>query len=478
MVIYEGLARSPTVLFNEKVLCGLGRGVSITGKLEEVAVERATKALVRYSALANQAEVQNIHIIATAAAREAANGPAFIDEVNKIFGVPVRVLTGKEEAYFAAFGVQCGFVNPDGICGDLGGGSLELIDVAGSEIGAGATLPLGGIRLEDASNGDLDKARELAREHIRSLEFLKQGKGRSFYAVGGTWRALAKLHIHQTDYPLHVMHHYEFSADVMKNLCEDLISKPAKQQEGIENISSNRASLLPYGAINLLEILDFMQPDKIVVSALGVREGYLYSQLKKKDKLKDPLIVASKEMAKLRSRSPQHAKELCRWTRAAFAIFGVDETFDESRYRDAACLLADIGWRAHPEYRAMQSMNVISNAAFFGVDHAGRAYLSLANYYRHYGLIDEEFDPTIAQLANARIRERTRLLGALFRVAYVFSAAMPNILPKIEFVELNDGAIELHVPENLISLLGEVPSRRLNHLAKLTGRDISINIKG
>ena len=73
----------------------------------------------------------------------------------------------------------------------------------------------------------------------------------------------------------------------------------------------------------------------------------------------------------------------------AFAALGLDETEEEARLRRAACLLADIGWRAHPEYRGEQSLNLIAHAAFIGIDHPGRAYLALANFYRHEGLIDE-----------------------------------------------------------------------------------------
>ena len=103
-------------------------------------------------------------------------------------------------------------------------------------------------------------------------------------------------------------------------------------------------------------------------------------------------------------------------------------TTEEARLRHAACLLADIGWRAHPEYRGEQSLNLIAHAAFIGIDHPGRAYLALANFYRHEGLIDEALSPHIREIASTRLMERARALGATLRVAYLISGAMPDVV--------------------------------------------------
>ncbi|HUH48609.1 MAG TPA: exopolyphosphatase, partial [Mycoplana sp.] len=205
LVIYEGMNRAPSILFNEKVMCGLGKGLVKTGRMDEASVERALGALHRFKALSRQARATRMYALATAAAREAENGPEFIERAEAILEHKVRVLSGDEEAYFSALGIISGFHDPDGIVADLGGGSLELVDVAGEAIGKGMTLPLGGIRLSEAAAGSVAQARIVARKFLKTAGLLKRGTGRTFYAVGGTWRSLAKLHMEINNYPLHMM---------------------------------------------------------------------------------------------------------------------------------------------------------------------------------------------------------------------------------------------------------------------------------
>lgn len=474
LVIYEGIARSPTVLFNEKLLVGLGRGLATAGKLDEVATERALMALRRFRALSEQAGSIALHVIATAAAREAQNGPEFISRAEDLLGVEIKVLSGREEAYYSALGVISGFHPADGIAGDLGGGSLELVDVRGREIGSGITLPLGGLRLHEMAGGSLDKAADIAKKEIARAGLLENGRGRTFYAVGGTWRNLARLHMNSTGYPLAVMHHYEMDAAESASFLKRVAAGDIDKIKGINRVSKNRRGLLPHGAIVQREILSVMKPSRIVVSALGVREGFLYSLLNFQDQSIDPLLSASEELATLRSRSPVHAREVSDWTGTAFAAFGMEETEDEARYRRAACLLADIGWRAHPEYRGSQSLSIIAYAAFIGVDHPGRVYISLANLFRHEGVLDESRTPEIGKLASPRLIKKSRLLGGLLRVVYLFSASMPGVAPQLVWKEQANGTLQFVVPRKLAGLDGARPRGRISQLAKISGREIEL----
>jgi exopolyphosphatase/guanosine-5'-triphosphate,3'-diphosphate pyrophosphatase len=246
--------------------------------------------------------------------------------------------------------------------------------------------------------------------------------------------------------------------------------------DSIEVVSRARRALLPYGALVLEQIVRSMKPSEIVMSALGVREGRLYDLLDDTEKARDPLIAACEELAYLRSRSPRHVHELFPWTSAVFEALGLDETDEERRLRHAACLLADIGWRAHPEYRGEQSLNLIAHAAFIGIDHAGRAYLALANFYRHEGLIDEQLSPRIRELGSTRIIERARALGATLRVAYLISGAMPGIVSRTR-VEARGKQLTLVLPADLSALPGARVMRRLGQLAKLAGMDGGVEIE-
>lgn len=471
LVVYEGITRSPTVLFNEKMLAGLGRGVHSTGKLDPNAVDAAIAELQRFRALVTQTGATQLHVIATAAAREAENGADFISRAESILGTSIQVLSGREEARFSSAGVISGFTPSDGIGGDLGGGSLELFDVHGGNMGDGITLPLGGLRLQDMAGSDYGEVRKFASKELERAPWLEQGKGRTFYAVGGTWRNLARLHINSSNYPLAVMHHYEMDPKAVKGFLQTVATGNADSIKGIGAVSKNRRALLPYGAIVLSEILARMKPQKIVVSALGLREGYLYSLLPPEERALDPLISAAEELSVLRSRSVHHAREMAEWTGLSFSAFGLGETADEARYRRAACLLADIGWRAHPEYRGTQTLNIISNAAFIGVDHPGRAFVSLASVFRHEGLTTKVASE-LETLASPRLLERARILGALMRVGYLLSASMPGVIPRLTWHRGEDGALEMHVPADLSGLYGDRPAGRLEQLAKLIDRPL------
>ncbi len=476
LVVYEGIARAPTILFNEKALVGLGRGLTATGKLDPDAVEKSLACMRRFRAVSRQAGAATIHALATAAAREASNGPAFIAQVSNILGTDVQVLTGAEEAYYSALGVICGFHGPDGIAGDMGGGSLELVDVRGREIGEGITLPLGGIRLQELAQDSIPEAVKVARKTLGGAVLLDAGADRTFYAVGGTWRNLARLHMNYTDYPLDVMHHYEMPVSEIEPFLERVVRNDVSKIRGIEQISKARRLLLPYGAAVLREVIGRMRPARVVVSALGVREGYLYSLLSASEQSADPLLSAAEELAILRARSPDHARELADWTGIALSALGCEETEDEARYRRAACLLADIGWRAHPDYRGTQSFNIIAHGSFIGIDHPGRAYVALANFYRHEGLFSDDSSPRIREIAHARFTERARLLGAVLRVAYLISASMPGVIPHVAWRNDGDKKRTLLVPARYEALLGARIDGRLQQLAKLTGFSLSFAV--
>jgi len=475
LVVYEHLGRAATPLFNEKELCGLGRGVATRGRLDPEAMATALTAIRRFAALSDQMRATSMHVLATAAVREASNGADFIAAVQAITRTSVATLSGAEEARLSALGIISGFHTPDGIAGDLGGGSLEIVDISGAHIGGGETLPLGGIRLEEASEKSLKKADRIAADALAASATLVKGRGRTFYAIGGTWRSLARLHMRQKGYPLHVMHHYALAPAEADDFCRMVMRRDVDSIDSIEVVSRNRRALLPYGAVVLDQVIKVMQPSQIVMSALGLREGLLYDLLDAKEKARDPLIVACEELAYLRSRSPRHVAELGPWSDMAFKAIGIDETPEEVRLRYAACLLADIHWRAHPEYRGEQSFNIIANAAFVGLDHPGRAYLALSNFYRHEGMIDEALSPRIRELATTRLIERARALGATLRVAHLISGAMPDVVMRTR-LEPRGKSLTLVLPPDLASLGGARVLRRLSQLAKIAGLEAAIAI--
>ena len=470
LVVYEGLTRSPTPIFNEKVLCGLGRKVQSTGLLATDAVDKALTALRRFRALCENIEVPKLYVIATAACRDARNGPDFIRRAEHICGTTIEVISGKREAELSALGVVSGFHRPDGIVGDLGGGSLELTDVRAHRLGRGLTFPLGGLALQDISSDSIKKAQKIVNKALDDATLLAGGKGRSFYAIGGTWRSLARLHMWQKGYPLHVMHGYVIPAREAQEFASLVHRVQPATLSRIEVVANARRPLLPYAALVLDRLIAIARPKDIVFSALGVREGLLYAMLDGEERRADPLIAAANELNLLRSRSPMHGQELIVWTDQFMAGSGLSESADEKRLRHAACLLADIGWRAHPDYRGEQSLNIIANAAFVGVDHPGRTFLSLAVFFRHVGLIEDNLSPRLRELTSARTLDRARVLGVALRVAYLISASTPGVLPNAPMT-VERGRLILRFARGLQDLAGDRVFARLRQLARLIGRE-------
>jgi exopolyphosphatase/guanosine-5'-triphosphate,3'-diphosphate pyrophosphatase len=279
LVVYEGLVRAPTPLFNEKVLAGLGRQVQTTGLLAPEAIETALSALRRFRALCDTLKVARVLAIATAACRDAENGGDFIAEAERVCRVKIEILSGKREAHLTALGVVSGVYEPDGIVGDLGGGSLELVDVHHTRVRKGLTLPLGGLALQDIAGKSLKKAERFVVDTFGDLDMLERGRGRTFYAVGGTWRSLARLHMWQTGYPFHIMHNYRISAREALDFSRLVHRVDTETLSKIEVINAARRPLLSYAALVLEHLIRKAKPREVVISVLGVREGLLYEML-------------------------------------------------------------------------------------------------------------------------------------------------------------------------------------------------------
>jgi exopolyphosphatase/guanosine-5'-triphosphate,3'-diphosphate pyrophosphatase len=471
LVVYEGLTRNLSPLFNEKTLCGLGREVQTTGLLAADAVQKALSALRRFRALCRVMQVGRVYAIATAACRDARNGPEFIAQATRICGAPIEILSGAREAHLSALGVISGVHRPDGIVGDLGGGSLELIEVHGTRAGAGRTLPLGGLALQDNSQGSLKKAERIVRRDLAAVPLLAKGKGRNFYAVGGTWRALARIHILQSGYALRVMHGYTLPAEEALVFARRLRRLAAAGMlADIETVADARRPLLTYAALVLEHLILVAKPKAVVFSTHGVREGLLFEKMPAGERVRDGLLADAEVLNALNSRSPKHAFELMDWSDRLMRAVKVRESAEDRRLRHAACLLSDIGWRAHPDHRGEQSLSAIINGHFGAISHQERAFVALAIYYRYAGLNPINDAPeTVRALVTPPQLERAKLLGALFRVAHMLSAARPGVLPATRF-RSRGRTLELVVGPKAAELAADRISGRFRQLARLVGR--------
>lgn len=478
LVVYEGAVRAPTPIFNEKVLAGLGRSIASTGKLDDAAIDSALAGLVRFRAILRILVVKNVRAIATAACREASNGQAFITRAEKALGTTIEVLSGAQEASLAANGILMGFEAPNGIAGDLGGGSLELIDIDGKSLKRATTLPLGSLRLIDASGGKMDKALAIADAELGGVDWLGNGAGRPFYAVGGTWRALAKFHMANQNYPLHMMQGYALAPETAIAFCEQI--RKGKRLAGFNSVSKARRDVLPFGALVLERLLRQLRPSEVVFSVYGIREGVVYKLLSSAEQARDPLLAFAVDYARLRSRSLEHSIELCDWTDALFAAGGPSETAAEKRLRHAACLLSDVAWRAHPDYRGEQSLAGMAHAAMAGIDHPGRIFLAMASFFRHAGPTGKaddvaELSSKLLPLLPQRLIERAKIVGAAVRAAHMLSIGRPGIIDEVPMSYEKDRLV-VRLPSTYAGLDGDRVKRRFGTLAALLGKTAEIRV--
>jgi len=279
LVVYDTPNRLPIPIFNEKANCGLGRGLQASGILNPQGREEALRSLARFVGLAESMGVERLEMVATAAVRDAEDGGEFVQEVQSQFGFTVEVLSGNDEAMFAARGLLMGTPDADGIVADMGGGSVDIVELTKGKFGQTATLPLGHLRLPEASDFDTGAAKKIIDQAFYNVPWLSHGKGRPLYAIGGSWRALARVFIDQTAYPLHVIDGYTLRRNKARELGKLIIKLGTGTIESIPDIPKDRTKTLPFAAMVMARLLKSTKASKVVFSGFGMREGKLLTML-------------------------------------------------------------------------------------------------------------------------------------------------------------------------------------------------------
>jgi exopolyphosphatase/guanosine-5'-triphosphate,3'-diphosphate pyrophosphatase len=477
LVVFERLGATLMPLLNEKVMCALGRGIAATGRLNPEGTELAFANLQRFVALARALGVDHLAIIATAAVREAIDGHSFAAEAERQCGVPVRIIEGGEEGRLSARGVLAGIRDVNGVVGDLGGGSVELVRVdAGSTvpIGSAVSLPLGPLRL--AELGDNRKALIEAIERVLAdAPVVRAAVGKTLYLVGGAWRAIARLHMEQTHYPLHIIHEYRIPRRQADAFLDIIAAQSRRSLERITGISRRRLEVLPLAALVLQRLIAAGRPDRIVFSAFGLREGYAHGLLPAGNS-SDPLIAACIGIAASQSRwhslppagdeQPRsgNGDRLQRWTAPLFS----DLDDRAHRLHRAACWLSDIAWAEHPDYRAAHAFARSLTLPVAQIGHAERVFLASALHARYGGAADDREKAAVRPLLDDAAAAEARVLGLALRLAYTLSGGALELLDQVRLLRERDGVV-LELPPTGSLFAGEAVQRRLDALGRSLG---------
>ncbi len=467
LVVFEGRGRNPVAIFNEKAVLRLGRGLSSTGRLNEAGVAQGLRVMARYHAIARAMGADPFEVLATAAVRDATNGPEFVASLEaRMPGVPIRVLSGEEEAALSSAGVLCGIPEADGIMADIGGGSLEVVRV-GAGTGAlplAQSLGLGVIRLSDRAEGDLARARAIADADLGAVLWLAQGEERDLYLVGGAWRALARVQMHLTNYPLHIVHHYTISRDAGRDLAAQILASPRRVLERLTGAPRRRVDDLPFAATVLRRLLRQTNARRVVFSANGIREGWFMQQVSPEVRAEDPVVALGHDIAARYGRDVRLPPALLDWTAPLFP----EETPGQARLRAAACWMSDIGSHDHPDYRAEQAFLRVLRQPGVAMDHPTRAFLAVTLALRYEAELDAPYLAIGRALLDPAAVGRAEVLGTALRLAYTLSAGTPELLAGANLRVL-PGRLALRLAEGSGVFGGEGIQRRLARLGAAMG---------
>ena len=466
LVVYDAPMRLPIPMYNEKSQCGLGRGLGESGCLNPEGIKCALRSLRRFVGLANSMGVKTLDMVATAAIREAEDGPDFVKKVLVTLGHEIRVLSGEDEAKYAALGLLMGVPHADGVIGDLGGGSLDLVGLKYGAFRKSATFALGHLRLSEVSGGDPERARELVCETLSKLSWLKKVKGRTLYAAGGSWRAIARILIDQTSHPLHVVDNFSLDAEVARSILH-LISRAGQHSlELITGIPRKRIDTLPFAAAALEGMLIVSEAKTLQFSGFGMREGVLLSTLPKSMRHQDPLISACKTMVERTGRFALHGSEIREWLAPLFP----DETEAEKRLRYAACLMSDIGWNEHSDYRAEHTFMRALRIPYAGLSHPDRALIASSLYVRQGGEMADSLIRPILGLLDMNQLSWIYVTGQALSLAHTISGGAPDLLSRTH-LEVTEELVCLCVTKpDWSALVSDAVDRRLKSLARAMGK--------
>ncbi|MFL2771365.1 MAG: exopolyphosphatase [Rhodospirillaceae bacterium] len=443
LVIYSGVTRAPIPIYNEKTICALGRELESTGKLNPEGITKAIDTLRRFKTLTDGMELARLDILGTAAIRDASDGPDFVCKVQEETGLIIKVISGKQEARRSALGVLCGIPTADGMVADLGGGSLELVDVCNGKFGEYATLPLGTLRLAETISKEAKSGLLSVNEHLAKHKWITGVRGRTVYAVGGAWRTLARVCIAHMNYPLHVLDNFTLTRQQAVSLFGLIAHLGPQTLKRIRGVEKTRLATLPLAAMMLERLVEIGEPNTLVFSIYGMREGQFFKSLPSQYKKIDPLISAAEEWCRSSGRNPQTGYEAFEWMSALFP----NEKESNTRLRLAACLLRDVCWSEHPDYRAEQAFLRVLRLPFMGLEHEDRAGLALALFYRYR---TDGTTPTIDQahtLLDTNRVKRVHTIGLCLRLSFSLTAGMADMLDKTR-LERSEKELLLSVPAN------------------------------
>lgn len=461
LVVYQGPARAPTQLFNEKLMVGLGASLATSGQIEPKRFRRALSALARFRALTATMELDELRCVATAAVRDAANGQEFLAAVRDL-GIDVELLSGAQEAEAAGYGIISALPTADGIGADLGGGSLELVRIKDGEILRGQSFPLGILRIPALRAAHGRRFRAAISSVFNDAGWPGDDGNLPLFLVGGSWRSLARYHMSRGHEAVPVVSGHHIPLNAVPAMARQLAVADLSALSALPGLATARVASMPDAAELLVALTRALRSSDLIVSTSGLREGLLYSSLPAVVRAQDPLLVAVAAEGRRAARFDPHGPIIDRWIAPLFT--GDDSA--AARLRLAACLLTDVAASANPDFRSERAVEMALHGQWTGIYPVDRQVLA-QTLYTATGGPGRLFPHSGGSGLGARLK-RAIWWGSAIRLAQRLSGGASGALAQTQLVE-NDGAIELRFSRGAEALAGEQVAKRLRQLATTVG---------
>ena len=470
LVVFDGPKRSPLYLYNEKVFFRLGLQSFGKKAFDNATLKAVSRIINRYVAICRNMEINKIIMFGTSALREASNANILIETIRKKTNIGVEVISGEKEAFYAAQGILLGFPNAEGIICDLGGNSVEFANICKRVIAECNSTLLGPLAITKLEKKIEDIDRYIRKQLLGAVN-ANTAKDKQFFLIGGSWRAIAKIHMQRTQYPLKIIQGYKVKSKKIKKTLEFIQDSSFITKYDEINISADRLELLPLSA-RLLEIITEELPIKtLTFSSFGVREGFLYHNLSQAEKKKDPLIEAAKFFEKKETRFPNMSKHTFKW------ISPLYENLPRKTKRVilAATKLHDIAWIAHPDYKIEMCLELVTRSNISGLSHKERVFLAMILLFRHKAKPEKVFNSKLFKIVSKKKRKIALVIGKGLRLASTFFGEK-SLFDKIDF-RLKAHEVELCFQSKIDFVNGEVVERRIQELNKALKLCVTVDTK-
>ncbi|HKN65198.1 MAG TPA: Ppx/GppA phosphatase family protein [Gemmatimonadaceae bacterium] len=408
----------------------LAMGLVESGLLDEDAMSRAVEAIARMATLARQLGAERVEAVATSAVRDAANGDAFVQRVERDTGLRIRVLDGEAEARLSFRSALAHFDLGSGraVVADIGGGSLELVLSVDGVIERIASLPLGAVRLTERFLSDgstrpklLRALRREVRAQLRPHLPVRDWRGAPLIGSGGTFTNLAGLYLtRQGIFTARSVHAAKIPRGDVEHLLELLHSMTPVERRELEGLNADRADIIVAGLAVVAEVMARLEARDVQVSRYGIREGILLEAARVRPVIADPGEARERSVRELAERSHYEAPHAANVQRLALRLFDslggkLGAVPAERALLADAALLHDVGYHISYDRHHKHSYHLIVHAELLGVQPADQIVIAnVARYHRgapprkkhrNYGALDRE------------LRRCVRRLSAILRVA-------------------------------------------------------------